>query len=655
MGQIEASLGVQLRAHGERLAAVGEGVHAGAQIGAPLLHEGFVGELALVHGRHVDHLLEHQRREHPGLAVDDAHHLAVFADQVAQGLTAHRRGVVARVEGGLLQRQVGEVVLQGRVILDVGFLLALLDLVERRLGDIHMAAGNQLRHLPEEEGEQQGADVGAVHVRVGHDDDAVVAQFFHVVFITADPAAQCGNQSAYLLRGEHLVEAGFLHVENLTLQRQDRLVLPVAALLGGAARGITLHDVELGKRRVFFLAVRQLAGQAGDIQGALAAGHVAGLAGRVPGPGRVDDFLHDLLGFLGMLQQVILKFLGHGLLNGGLHLGGDQLVLGLAGELGIRHLHRNHRRQAFTGVVAGGVGFFPLEEAFPVHVVIQRAGQGGTETRQMRAAVALGNVVGEAEDVLLVGVIPLHGHFHGDAVFPVELEVEYLIERGLAPVEVGDEGTETAFVLKDILVAGALVLQVDAHAGVQEAQLAQPLRQDVVVELDIGEGLGRRPEVNRGAGAVRGAHRIQRLFRHAVAVTLLIHVAVAADGQLQGFGQGVDHGNAHAVQPPGDLVGVVVELTAGVQHGHDHLSGADTLFGVHVHGDAAAVVRYGDGFIRMDDHPDLGTVPGQGFVDGVIDHLENHVMQTGAVIRITDVHAGTFANGVQTLQHLNAG
>ena len=273
----------------------------------------------------------------------------------------------------------------------------------------------------------------------------------------------------------------------------------------------------------------------------------------------------------------------------------------------------------------------------------------------MGTAVALGNIVGEAENILLVGVIPLHGHFHGDAVFPVELEVEHLIERGLAPVEVGDEGTQTTFVLKDVLVAGALVLQVDSHAGVQEAQLAQPLRQDVVVEFDIGEGLGRRPEVNRGAGAVRGAHRIQRLFRHAVAVTLLIHVAVATDGQLQGFGQGVDYGNAHAVQPPGDLVGVVVELTAGVQHGHDHLSGADTLFGVHVHGDAAAVVRYGDGFIRMDDHPDLGTVPGQGFVDGVIDHLENHVMQTGAVIRITDVHAGTFANGVQTLQHLNAG
>ena len=52
----------------------------------------------------------------------------------------------------------------------------MLDLVERRLGDVDVAALDELAHLAVEEGEQQGADVGAVHVRVGHQDDAVVAQ-----------------------------------------------------------------------------------------------------------------------------------------------------------------------------------------------------------------------------------------------------------------------------------------------------------------------------------------------------------------------------------------------------------------------------------------------------------------------------------------------
>ena len=40
----------------------------------------------------------------------------------------------------------------------------------------------------------------------------------------------------------------------------------------------------------------------------------------------------------------------------------------------------------------------------------------------------------------------------------------------------------------------------------------------------------------------------------------------------------------------------------------------------------------------------------QGFVDRVIDDLEYHVMQTGAVIGVTDVHAGAFSDRVEALQ-----
>jgi hypothetical protein len=37
----------------------------------------------------------------------------------------------------------------------------------------------------------------------------------------------------------------------------------------------------------------------------------------------------------------------------------------------------------------------------------------------------------------------------------------------------------------------------------------------------------------------------------------------------------------------------------------------------------------------------------QGFVDGVIDHFEHHVVQTGAIMDIADVHPGAFADGLQ--------
>ena len=60
----------------------------------------------------------------------------------------------------------------------------------------------------------------------------VVTQLFHVVFITADTAAQGRDQGAHFLGREHLVETRLFHIEDLALQRQDRLILAIAALFG---------------------------------------------------------------------------------------------------------------------------------------------------------------------------------------------------------------------------------------------------------------------------------------------------------------------------------------------------------------------------------------------------------------------------------------
>jgi len=47
-------------------------------------------------------------------------------------------------------------------------------------------------------------------------------------------------------------------------------------------------------------------------------------------------------------------------------------------------------------------------------------------------------------------------------------------------------------------------------------------------------------------------------------------------------------------------------------------------------------------------------VAGQHLVDGVVDHLVDHVMQARAVIGIADVHAGALAHRLEALQHLDA-
>ena len=88
----------------------------------------------------------------------------------------------------------------------------MLDLVQRRLSDVDVAALDQLGHLAVEEGEQQGADVGAVDVGIGHDDDAVIAQLIGVVIVLADAGAERGDQRSDFLAADDLVETRTLDV-----------------------------------------------------------------------------------------------------------------------------------------------------------------------------------------------------------------------------------------------------------------------------------------------------------------------------------------------------------------------------------------------------------------------------------------------------------
>jgi hypothetical protein len=100
--------------------------------------------------------------------------------------------------------------------------------------------------------------VGAVHVRVGHDDDAVAQlvgakssrRFAAVLAALPMPVPRAVIRVTISWLDSSFV-AGLLHVQDLAAQRQDGLELAVAALLGGAAGGVTLDDVDLAQRGSF--------------------------------------------------------------------------------------------------------------------------------------------------------------------------------------------------------------------------------------------------------------------------------------------------------------------------------------------------------------------------------------------------------------------
>ena len=358
----------------------------------------------------------------------------------------------------------------------------------------------------------------------------------------------------------------------------------------------------------------------------------------------------------GMLLEPGLEHVVDDALDHRAHLGGHQLVLGLRRKFRIRHFDREHGGQALAAVVAGERDLFLARDAAGFGIAGDLARQRAAEAGEMRAAVALRDVVGEAQHGLVIAVVPPQRAFDDDAV-ALGLDDDRLRhQRRLVAVEIFDEGLDAALVahLLALLDGVAHVGQHDGDAGIEEGEFAQPVLQRGEIELRHGEGLRRRQERHLGAALVaRGADDGERGDRLAVAKFHEMLLAVAPDGQLEPARQRIDHRDADAVQAAGDLVGVLVEFSAGMELGHDDLGGGHAFALVDVGRNAAAVVAHGAGTVGIERHDDFLGVAGERLVDRVVDDLVDHVMQARAVIGVADIHARPLAHGIEPLEHLD--
>ena len=110
------------------------------------------------------------------------------------------------------RRQTHQILDHRPVVFDVLFLLTFFHFEERRLRDVNVTLLDQLWHLPEEEGEQQGADMRAVNIGVSHQNDPVIAQLAEVKILFADAGAERRDQRFDFAVPQHLVEPRFLDV-----------------------------------------------------------------------------------------------------------------------------------------------------------------------------------------------------------------------------------------------------------------------------------------------------------------------------------------------------------------------------------------------------------------------------------------------------------
>ena len=86
---------------------------------------------------------------------------------------------------------------------------------------------------------------------------------------------------------------------------------------------------------------------------------------------------------------------------------------------------------------------------------------------------------------------------------------------------------------------------------------------------------------------------------------------------------------------------------------NDFQRGASGL-GLNVDGNAAPVVRDGDGIAFVDLHKDVGTESGEGLIDAVVHDFINKMVQSAGG-RGADIHSGAFADGFKPLKDLDFG
>ena len=125
-----------------------------------------------------------------------------------------------------------------------------------------------------------------------------------------------------------------------------------------------------------------------------------------------------------------------------------ELGLRLALELRVGELGRDDGGQALAHVLAREVVVLLLELALVARVAVERARQRRAEAREVRAALVRVDVVGEREDRLLVGGVPLHRDLDGALVALRLEEDDLLLDRVLVLVEVGDEVLDAALVVE---------------------------------------------------------------------------------------------------------------------------------------------------------------------------------------------------------------
>ena len=100
-----------------------------------------------------------------------------------------------------------------------------------------------------------------IHIGISHDHNLVVTKLRNIKVISVsfgESTSECIDHGLNLRIGKHLINSSLLHIQDLTSDRKDRLIITITGSLCGTSRRISLYDKDLTLGRILFLTVCQL-------------------------------------------------------------------------------------------------------------------------------------------------------------------------------------------------------------------------------------------------------------------------------------------------------------------------------------------------------------------------------------------------------------
>ncbi len=495
----------------------------------------------------------------------------------------------------------------------------------------------------------------AVHVRIRHNDDFVIAKLRNVkIFMYS--GTKGADHGFDLVIPIDPVQPCLLHIQDLAPKRKDRLGHTVSRRFGGTSRGISFYQIDLAVYRVLIRTVRQLSRKRESVQSGLSSCQLPGFSRRLPGALGQDGFLQDQLRHLGILLQIDGQPFRHDTVHRASRLRIAQASLGLPSQLGLADLHADDRGQPFPDILAGQIALGILQKLVLSGIIIKSLGHGAFKPRQMGPAFMGVDIIDKTVTIFGIGIAVLERHFHLNSVFHSFTIDNILINGRIAPVQILDKFFDAALI---VIYFGpdrvfSLVRQCNFQPLCQKSRFPKPDLKRLKIEFGRFKNLLVRKERDGRSGQVRfaGADHLQGIAHFSLLISLSVQLSFAADRYLQPLGKRVDDGRAHAVKSSGYLVSAAAEFTSCMQDGEYHFHRRLSRLMVDSRGDAPSVILHCNGIIFMYGHLNMTAVSGQRFINGIIHDLIDQMMQSseGDVINI---HSGPFPDRLKSFQDLD--